>query len=378
MQHAFRRTRRALTCLVALAALGAAVVPGMAQAASKPDVTVMTRNLYLGSSLDPATSATTPLGFIQGVAQIYGTVQFTDFPTRANALANEIAGAKPDLVGLQEVSIWTTSPITGRAVPPPGYEFLQILQSALQAKGLDYDAVSIANNADIGPAPLLTGNATPPDCGLFSVSPLIPDCVVRLQDRDVILVNRDRAGLSTSNPQSGRYAAQATIPLPTGGTESFDRGWASVDVSLDGSSFRFFNTHLEVEGATGPIQEAQGDEALGIIKDPSRTQPVVVVGDFNSAADGSTTATYRNLLRGGLKDVWAAANGNKGYSCCQNQTLTNTASEAGSRIDLVLTYGKFAAKSAALTGSTPFRSQTQPVPRPIWASDHFGVAATVK
>lgn len=372
MHVSVSRVRRALAPIVVLAALCALVMPSLAQAASKPNVTVMTRNLYLGSSLDPALNATTLIGFVQGVAQIYGTVQFTDFQTRAGALADEIAAAKPDLVGLQEVSIWSTAAVTGRAVPPPGYEFLNILQSALSAKGLNYEAVVVAHNADIGPAPLLTGNAVPPNCGILSFSPFIPDCTVRLQDRDVVLVNRNRAGLSTSNPQSGRYTAQAVATTPVGAL-SFDRGWASVDVSLGGGNFRFFNSHLETEAAP-PIQEAQGTEALNIIN--ASPLPVIAVGDYNSAADGSTTATYRNLLRGGLKDAWSTVNGDAGYSCCQNATLTNPTSEANERIDLVLTKGKWAAKSASLTGSTPFRPLTSP--QPIWASDHFGVAATVK
>ncbi len=40
-------------------------------------VTVMTQNLYLGSSLTPALTATTPEAFVAAVAQIYGTAVFT-------------------------------------------------------------------------------------------------------------------------------------------------------------------------------------------------------------------------------------------------------------------------------------------------------------
>ena len=167
-----------------------------------------------------------------------------------------------------------------------------------------------------------------------------------------------------------RTSCYASPTLPAGCAE-FTRGWQSVDVVKGGSTFRFFNSHLETEDAA-QIQEAQGAIALGVIN--ASPYPVVAVGDYNSAADGSTTATYGNLVKTGkLKDVWSAANGDAGFSCCQEELLDNSTSTAGSRIDLVLTKGKIAAKSAALTGDTPFATLA-----PLWASDHFGVAATVK
>ena len=94
----------------------------------------MTQNLYLGSSLAPALTATSPTAFVAAVAQIYTTVQYTNFPARAEAIADEIDANHPDLVGLQEVTNWTT---TG-ANSPPGYDFLAILQAALDARGLHY------------------------------------------------------------------------------------------------------------------------------------------------------------------------------------------------------------------------------------------------
>ena len=49
------------------------------------------------------------------MAKIYGTAQYTDFPARAEALADEIKANRPDLIGLQEVTAWETS---GPGVPP--------------------------------------------------------------------------------------------------------------------------------------------------------------------------------------------------------------------------------------------------------------------
>ncbi len=118
----------------------------------------MTQNLYLGSSLGPALEAATPEGFIEAVARIYATVQYTNFPARAQAVANEIDKKEPDLIGLQEVTKWTTEGLN----PPPGYDFLTILEAALAERGLHYTAASIANNAKIGPAPLVVSASTCP------------------------------------------------------------------------------------------------------------------------------------------------------------------------------------------------------------------------
>ena len=121
----------------------------------KRDLTVMTQNLYLGSSLGPALEAQTPEEFVEAVARIYATVQYTNFPARAEAIAAEIEEKGPDLIGLQEVTKWTTEGVNA----PPGYDFLAILQSDLEARGLHYTAASISHNANIGPAPLASRKA---------------------------------------------------------------------------------------------------------------------------------------------------------------------------------------------------------------------------
>ena len=71
-------------------------------------------------------------------------------------------------------------------------------------------------------------------------------CSVKLEDRDVILVNDDTPGLTWSNPRSGSYVAQEIFNSPVGEL-SFDRGWASIDATLMRQPFRFVTTHLETE-----------------------------------------------------------------------------------------------------------------------------------
>jgi endonuclease/exonuclease/phosphatase family metal-dependent hydrolase len=332
----------------------------------KRDLTVMTRNLYLGSSLGPALEAATPEAFVEGVARIYATVQYTNFPQRAEAIADEIQESEPDLIGLQEVTKWTT----GGLNPPPGYDFLTILENDLEARGLDYSTAAIAHNAKIGPAPLALA-----DQGCVQPGPVIT-CSVELEDRDVILVNDDTPGLSWSDPQSGRYATQQSIESPVGPL-SFDRGWASIDAKLKGQPFRFVNTHLETEESP-LVQQTQAAEFLA---GPGKGGTIIATGDFNSASDGSTTTSYAQLTAPGkFRDSWNEKLLGPGSSCCQESNtpplapgaLNNPVSTLRTRIDLILSRG--AARSdgddAELIGDTPFQATP-----PFWPSDHAGVVS---
>jgi len=380
LNSAYASTLRLLSLAVAAALALALTLPTLAgakrnghhghhrhghHAKGKRDLRVMTQNLYLGSSLGPALEAKTPEEFVEAVAQIYATVQYTNFPVRAEAIAAEIQARKPDLIGLQEVTKWTTEGLN----PPPGYDFLEILQGDLEGLGLDYSVAAIAHNAKIGPAPLVVSEES---CPVLEGPKFT--CGVTLEDRDVILVNDDNPGLSWSNPQSGQYTAQQSIESPVGPL-SFDRGWASIDAKLKRKPFRFVDTHLETEESP-LVQQAQAAEFLA---GPGKGGTVIATGDFNSAADGSTTTSYAQLTAPGrFRDAWNEALLDAGWSCCQESNtpplapgaLSNENSTLGTRIDLILSRG--AARShggeAELIGDAPFRAEP-----PFWPSDHAGV-----
>lgn len=338
--------------LVACAVLLPLSAPGVAHAGDhSTSVTVMTRNLYLGSDLTPALAATDLNGFLAAVAQIWGTVQFTDFPTRAGALADEVGATHPDLIGLQEVSRWTVS---GAALTP-SMDFLAILQTELVARGLHYDVASVSDNADIGPLPLFG-----PTCQVQQLGA----CFLQFQDRDVILVNHDRDGLSAHGARHGTYANQQTA-VTAAGLLSFSRGWATTEVVLGTHQFRFAVTHLETEDAPA-VQQAEGREFVAAVRSPG---PVIAVGDFNSAADGSNTTTYADLTGDYFRDAASRV----GDTCCQHGSLAVPTSQLHERIDLVLTHGAALPVSASRTGDVPFEAAP-----PFWASDHAGVVATLR
>src|SRR2546425_391933 len=69
-------------------------------------ITVMTRNLYIGADVDAVIRALVspdPTDDLPALLAAVDVLRQTDFPTRAEALADEIARARPHVVGLQEV-----------------------------------------------------------------------------------------------------------------------------------------------------------------------------------------------------------------------------------------------------------------------------------
>src|SRR3954453_7353868 len=98
---------RAAALLVALCAVAA--LPAAASA-KKQDLKVMTRNVYLGADLIPLATAPDLATFEQNAAERFKTVARNDFPARPKAVAKEIAKNKPDIIGVQEATVWRRGP----------------------------------------------------------------------------------------------------------------------------------------------------------------------------------------------------------------------------------------------------------------------------
>src|SRR6476661_9295111 len=94
-----------LAPLVAGAALLIAA-PGALAAGRTTDVSVMTRNVFLGADLPPLAVAQPGADFEQKAGAMLAEVTAGDPNGRMKLIGDEIAKAKPDIVGLQEVSLW--------------------------------------------------------------------------------------------------------------------------------------------------------------------------------------------------------------------------------------------------------------------------------
>ena len=124
--------------LVLFAAL-AVVLPGaQTHAASKASgsggIVVLSRNLYIGASLAPILTATTPAQFVAAVQGVLAGVAATNFPERAAALAEEIASSRPHLVGLQEAFRLSLNGVSG--APPFRDQLDDLLARAASATTL--------------------------------------------------------------------------------------------------------------------------------------------------------------------------------------------------------------------------------------------------
>lgn len=356
---------RPSTCLRAAAAAilvvaGAAPRPTAAAAPRRPApaVTVMTQNLYLGADLLPGIQALAadPSSAPAVVAAVWAGVQATDFPTRAQRIAEEIAAARPDVIALQEAILWrsqaTSDFLTGTVVPNARkveYDFVKILLKELRRRRRPYRVAATTIGSDVE-APIAFSETQIGD--------------LRITDRDVLLV---RSGVRTTRARSANYTASLVYPI-LGGVP-VERTIVALDVKVRGRRLHVVATHLESDDLA--IRTAQAGE---LVADHLATElPLVVLGDFNTdAALAQPEATYTTLA-GALTEVWPLLHpGDPGLTWGQQPRLDNDVSTATQRIDLVFFRG-------ALTPLTIDRVGEDPADRigGLWPSDHAGVVARI-
>jgi endonuclease/exonuclease/phosphatase family metal-dependent hydrolase len=349
---------RALAPLAIVCAVLLSPVTAMASAASTTAgpggngphrfITVMTQNMDEGTDFTPLFTAATPAEFVAAASAILQEVIASDIPARAQLMADEITAAAPDVVVLQEATIWTWQPPGG----PASADLLGDLESALAADGAHYAPAAVLNE--------VSGAAPVPGFGTVS-----------FQDHDAILVRTDEppGHLRVANVQSGHYASQLTLPTAVGPVTIL-RGWISADVTTQGRTVRVITTHLE--NASPDVQLAQADELLG---GPASTSlPVIIAGDFNTGplADGGfLTPTYQHILASGFTDAWTVTNpGVPGMTNAFHAEDPYGPSVPDKRIDLVLVNGNLRPVSVTVTGTSAVNG--------LWPSDHAGVIATIQ
>lgn len=321
---------------------------------SVPDaepLTVMTYNVYVGSSAEPLLSVENLLQVPTEVANMYDNVIASDFPGRAAAIAKSIKLYQPHLIGLQEIAlIRQQTPgdrIAGGTVPAEEVvvDFLQILMNALQTEGLNYEVAAQVQNID-AEMPMFT------DAGIVDV---------RLTDYDVILARSD---VAISRPVSANYTSVLAIEMLA---LEIPRGYTAVDATVDGVTYRFVNTHLEAFAQENRV--AQMQELVDLLSD--ETLPIIVLGDFNTRAPNGTA--YQILLSAGYVDIWQVDSEGTGNTCCQDDNLLNEVSDHSVRIDQI--FVRNLELPASVMTHTIGDKPSERLASGLWPSDHAGVVA---
>jgi endonuclease/exonuclease/phosphatase family metal-dependent hydrolase len=372
-------------------AMALLALPAGAQAqANTVNVKVMTRNVYLGADLTPAIQAANTNDFIDANGQIVRDVDTNNFPIRAKGLAQEILQKKPDLVGLQEVSLWRHGPVNDAAPftcnggpddnPPFGcdftastvrYDYLKNLMQQLNKDNLLYKVVKSQQEFDFeaptdyngvpgdGDAPGANNNGEEND---------------RLTMRDVIL-KRLNSGVVTTNVKAGHFDTLYEPKVAGVVTVHVLRGWAQADVTVRGShKFRFVNTHLEAFGDP----TIRRDQARELVRSggPAASQlPVILLGDLNSdddtVQDGDRLA-YKVLSDHGFRERSTATP----LSCCLKSDIITqggggSISDFDHQVDHVLTNAPqlVTLQNSSVTGRQPVNG--------FWDSDHAGLFSTL-
>jgi endonuclease/exonuclease/phosphatase family metal-dependent hydrolase len=389
---------RAAAAVAGFGVLLAAVASSPAQArpddASTP-TTVMTRNIYLGADIQRPIVATAGKTGVEALVALGNSnvetrsiVDQTNFPRRSELLAAEIAKAKPDLVGLQEVALWRSGPLQ---LPPPfgttelgttnatkvDYDYLELLLQDLRQQGTPYKAVLVQEEMDLE-SPAFLGD---PEAGTVSQGRDI-----RLTMRDVILL-RASSDLRVLDKGGAQYDAKVSVDVG-GSPLDIIRGYGWVDVAHgSATSFRFVNTHLEAFSSVAAYAQAQ--ELLAETTATGRT--TIIACDCNSDPLNNTTkptdpfplphsAPYNLITGSGFTDMWLEWRpANQGWTSGLNELVDEPAPGSWThRIDMIFAKPgpgqQLDVVAGEVTGDEP--AAKDPLTG-LWPSDHAGVVLTI-
>jgi endonuclease/exonuclease/phosphatase family metal-dependent hydrolase len=324
-------------------------------------LTVMTRNMDAGTDLNYVLAATDQASLLAGTAATLAEVNASNMRGRASRLADEIAAYQPDIVGLQEVSLWRI----GEFLKPPAtrvlYDQLDLLMAELANRKLHYGIVAVQ--------PLLDAEA-----------PVPSGVDLRLTDRNVILARTDlpRSQFDISNVETHCYQTFFQFGSELLGEFVEPAGWMSVDVEVMKAKVRFVNTHLESAGVPfgDRIQLAQATELLAAVH--SAGIPVILVGDFNANAEAGPehTGSVEMIVGAGFTDTWKATHPtDPGYTWpLFGEDQATGPAVPNERIDLIFVSGELTGLFERQPGIAVERTGME---RP-WASDHAGLVLRMR
>ena len=297
--------RRFLPLLLALL-----LIPLPYAKAEEPyQLTVMSRNIYLGADVGVALELIP--NFPAAAQFMWDQVKKTDFTKRANKLAAEAALDKPALIGIQEATTWYCKKnLWSEKVAV--FDFLTQFIKATQATETSYslasfDGVDAFNPGySIAAIPYLT-KVEDPDLLLSLFGSTSAACGFTIGD--AILVRDD---LKRNIKQVGNTEYDATYSIvPT--IMTIYRGYTWVDFKVNGSLVRVISTHLESIWDENKVPNS-ALQAAQLIEDlKGAKMPLIVMGDFNADPRDPRAESEPNP---GLQPVISEACPTSGIASC--------------------------------------------------------------
>jgi len=298
----------------------------------------MTRNLYLGADLRPLATVAPGPPFEQALAKILAGVKAEDANGRMKLVAREIADAKPDLVGLQEMALWRTGP---RPASRVAYDYLGAITAELRRLHQPYRVVALERGLDVE-GPTGAGNDG------------------RITLGDAILA---RKGVVVRHAHSALFADQLRLPTRAVGPVVTNRGYDELDVTVHGVTAHVVNTHLEAYTTADRL--AQANE---LIAGPLASKlPTILLGDLNSGPSLPKPADrppYLALAAAGFTEARTPE-----LSCCYRKLTDTTGWDHN--VDHIMTRPALAVVRSFVTGRETTAAGLHP-------SDHGGVVSVLQ
>ncbi|MBD3669760.1 MAG: endonuclease/exonuclease/phosphatase family protein [Gammaproteobacteria bacterium] len=337
---------------------------------------VMTQNLYIGADVTSIIDTSNVAEIPVRVHDAFSKVDASNFESRAEAFVEQVRDARPDVIGLQEVSLIRVQEVSDFMLGNPVLaeevhkDYLEIVMDELADEGLRYEIAGVVTNVD-SELPAF-GALEPGD------SPSMYD--LRLTDRDVILV---RKGIDVSEVMPHNFTFNIYYSTPLGAI-TYTRGAIAIKAEIGDHSYRVINTHLEVrfDDEIAIMQAIQMQELLGLYA--GEDLPMIVMGDLNSdPLDTPDTLVgmptpYQQMLMSGFTDLWEVGGEGNGFTCCRSELLDNLDEPLLQRIDYI--FVKDGSEDPVFSQSRKTKAYTfvEVTDEDRWYSDHDGVFAKIK
>lgn len=363
--------------------------------ASEEPVVVMSRNLYLGSDVGVALEKIPNLP--EAAQFMWNQVKKTNFAERKKILAKEIQSESPDVIGLQEATVWycKANPWSKKVEV---YNFTSELLQELDGKYViaKKGGISALNPGySIGPIPVLTKVRDPETFQrLFGQD----SASCGFQIGDALIIKSEL--LQYVNRVGNSEYEDIYKVVPT--LMEIQRGYTWMDIVLQGRNVRVVSTHLESLWDENEVPKA-AIQAKQLVDDLKKTQsPIIVIGDFNSdprdprpsksmnpggqptesqkcPAGSSLCSAYKVMREAGYEDAGPDSSEAISFTWGTNALLTGAdnkraeaAMEMGNqfgftdRLDYIFLKNGLSVLTSRVIGTTP-----------PYGSDHAGIVAEI-